>query len=89
MAKSIVLIGMMGCGKTTVGKLLAQHFGCTLVDTDAMIERTARFPTFLPQTARRISAPWNWSCAGSWAGGRIWSLPAAAVCPCRTRPFPR
>jgi shikimate kinase len=38
MAKSIVLIGMMGCGKTTVGKLLAQHFGCTLVDTDAMIE---------------------------------------------------
>ena len=38
MAKSIVLIGMMGCGKSTVGKLLAQRFGCTLMDTDAIIE---------------------------------------------------
>ncbi len=36
--KNIVLIGMMGCGKTTVGQLLAQRLGRTLVDTDALIE---------------------------------------------------
>lgn len=37
--KNIVLIGMMGCGKTTVGELLASRLKRTLVDTDALIER--------------------------------------------------
>lgn len=43
MAQNIVLIGMMGCGKTTVGRLLAQHLECPMADTDALIEeRTGR-----------------------------------------------
>lgn len=37
--KNIILIGMMGCGKTTVGKLLASRLKRTLVDTDSFIER--------------------------------------------------
>ena len=37
--KNIILIGMMGCGKTTVGRLLAQALGRELVDTDEAIER--------------------------------------------------
>ena len=37
--RNIILIGMMGCGKTTVGKLLSTRLGKTLVDTDALIER--------------------------------------------------
>lgn len=36
--KNIILIGMMGCGKTTVGGLLAQRLGRTLADTDQLIE---------------------------------------------------
>lgn len=36
--KNIVLIGMMGCGKTTVGRLLSEGLGRDLVDTDARIE---------------------------------------------------
>ena len=36
--KNIVLIGMMGCGKTTTGKLLSQTLGWDLADTDQMIE---------------------------------------------------
>ena len=38
MGKNIILIGMMGCGKSTVGALLAQRFHLTLADTDALIE---------------------------------------------------
>ena len=39
MGKNIVLIGMMGCGKTTVGGLLARRLRRPLTDTDALIEQ--------------------------------------------------
>jgi len=41
MEKNLVLIGMMGCGKTTVGRILAQQLGRTLADTDELIEQEA------------------------------------------------
>lgn len=37
--KSIVLCGFMGCGKSTVGKLLAENLGFKLCDSDAVIEQ--------------------------------------------------
>lgn len=37
--KNLILTGMMGCGKTTVGKLLSRRLGLELADTDALIER--------------------------------------------------
>lgn len=40
--KNIVLIGMMGSGKTTVGRLLSQSLGRELVDTDELIEQRER-----------------------------------------------
>lgn len=37
--RPIILIGYMGAGKTTVGKLLARQQGLSFYDTDAMIEK--------------------------------------------------
>lgn len=37
--RNIVLIGMMGCGKSTVGRILARDLALELVDTDALVER--------------------------------------------------
>lgn len=39
--ESIVLIGMPGCGKSTIGRLLARRSGRKLVDTDALVEKRA------------------------------------------------
>ena len=40
MSRNIVLCGVMGSGKTTIGKMLAQHLLYTFVDTDDVIEAT-------------------------------------------------
>lgn len=38
---SVVLVGMMGSGKTAVGRALAQRLGVPFLDSDAEIERAA------------------------------------------------
>ena len=42
--QSLILIGMPGCGKSTVGKVLAQNMGVSFLDTDMMIQRRERLP---------------------------------------------
>ncbi len=42
--RNIVLIGFMGCGKSTVGRELQAILGYPLVDTDAVIESRAGKP---------------------------------------------
>ena len=37
--KNLVLVGFMGSGKTSAGKLAAQRLGMTFVDMDAVIEQ--------------------------------------------------
>lgn len=43
-AENIVLIGMPGCGKTTLGKLLASALGKTFVDADEALVKAASKP---------------------------------------------
>lgn len=35
---NLYLVGLMGAGKTTVGRLLARHYGCAFYDSDHEIE---------------------------------------------------
>ncbi len=39
--RSVVLIGLMGAGKTSIGRILAERLGLPFVDADAEIERAA------------------------------------------------
>lgn len=41
MQRNIVLVGFMGTGKTTVGRILANRLGWTFTDTDAFIQEQA------------------------------------------------
>lgn len=54
--KNIVLIGMMGCGKTTVGELLSMRLKRTLVDTDRLIE--AREGTTVSEIFETMGEPY-------------------------------
>ena len=38
MKKNLVLLGMMGVGKSTIGKIVAKHQGLDFIDTDSNIE---------------------------------------------------
>lgn len=55
MQRSIVLIGMMGAGKTAVGAELARRLGVPLRDTDAEIERAAAMT--IPEIFARDGEP--------------------------------
>ena len=39
LSKTIVLVGLMGAGKTAVGNLLAQKLGAAFLDSDHEIEK--------------------------------------------------
>ena len=42
--RPLVLVGMMGAGKTTVGRKLASQLGFAFVDSDAEVEKAAGMP---------------------------------------------
>lgn len=52
---NIILVGMPGCGKTTIGTALAEHYGRKLVDTDALIIEKAGMP--IPQIFEEQGEP--------------------------------
>lgn len=41
-ARNLILVGLMGAGKTSIGRLVATHLGIPFIDADAEIERVSR-----------------------------------------------
>lgn len=59
--KNIILIGMPGCGKSTVGSLLAQKLGRKFVDADEEIIQLARksIPEIFAQDGETVFRDWE------------------------------
>jgi shikimate kinase len=53
--RTIVLVGMMGAGKSTVGKRLAQRLGIAFIDADTEIEKAAGLS--IPEIFARYGEP--------------------------------
>lgn len=60
-AENIILIGMPGCGKSTVGRLVAEKIGKTFVDTDAEIEKLAQksIPRIFAEDGEEVFRDWE------------------------------
>jgi shikimate kinase len=41
-ARNLILVGLMGAGKSSIGRLVANQLGIPFIDTDAEIERVSR-----------------------------------------------
>ena len=53
---NVILVGFMGAGKSTVGRLLARRLGRCFVETDAMI--TAREGRSIPEIFAELGEPY-------------------------------
>lgn len=56
MTETIYLCGFMGCGKTTVGQILAAKLGLTYTDMDSFIEEKEKMP--IPQIFAEKGEPY-------------------------------
>lgn len=59
--ENIILIGMPGCGKSTVGRLLAEKTGKRFVDADAEIEKKAQktIPCIFAEDGEAVFRDWE------------------------------
>ncbi|QAY95312.1 3-dehydroquinate synthase [Methylovirgula ligni] len=54
--RSVVLVGLMGSGKSAIGRRLAQSLGLEFVDSDTEVERAADMP--IPEIFARYGEPY-------------------------------
>lgn len=64
MKDNIYLCGFMGCGKSTVGRVLAQQLHCPFIDLDDLIvaKMGMRIPDIFQQRENRFSGIWSNFC---------------------------
>ena len=87
--KNIVLIGMPGCGKSTVGVLLAKSAGMGFVDTDLLLQNTQKrllyeilseegIDAFLQKEAAAVCAMECFNCVIATGGSVVYESEAMA-----------
>ena len=57
--RSIVLVGMMGAGKSSIGRRVSIRLGIPFVDADAEIEKAAGMSISVPPFARRLTTSYR------------------------------
>lgn len=92
--RPVVLVGMMGVGKSTVGRKLAQLLGVPFTDADEEIERAAQMP--IPEIFASFGEPYFrdgerrviarlMGCARGGHGRRVIATGGGAFCDAETR----
>lgn len=78
--RTIFLVGMMGAGKSTIGKALAALMGTKFVDLDRELEERAesQFLTFSRRKVKPASGAGKPAFCRNMRKHPIWSLPPAA-----------
>ena len=66
--ENIILIGMPGCGKSTIGQLLAEKSGKIFVDSDAEIEKWAKksIPAIFAEDGEAVFRNWETQVLNHW-----------------------
>lgn len=79
--QNVVLIGMPGSGKTTIGTRLAAQLGRTFLDADTVLEQKAgmNIPEIFGLRVRMASGSGRRRCWRSWASAPGWSSLWAAA----------
>lgn len=88
--QNIVLIGMPGCGKSTIGALLAQKLGRTMIDADAEIEALAgkSIPEIFAEDGEAVFRNWETQVLGALGQQSGLVIATGGGCVTQTRNYP-
>lgn len=88
--QNIVLIGMPGCGKSTIASLLAEKLGRKLVDLDAEVEAAAgkSIPEIFAQEGEDAFRDWETKVLEHYGKQSSLILPTGGGCVTRQRNYP-
>lgn len=88
--QNIVLIGMPGCGKSTVGAVLAQKLGRTMIDADAEIEALAgkSIPEIFAEDGEAVFRNWETQVLGALGQQSGLVIATGGGCVTQTRNYP-